>query len=65
VLLKTTVTVELHLSKSWLSGSPIIWIGSALWVNILVLQLYYIFLWLKFFPRLSNTYKEFVLMFCL
>jgi hypothetical protein len=25
--------VELHLSGRWLCGSPIIWIGLALWVN--------------------------------
>ena len=35
-----TLTVELHLSGIWLSGSPIIRIGLALQVNIVLLYLY-------------------------
>ena len=49
--------VEL-LSRRCLSGSPIIRIGLAIPVNIIVLYLYYIFSVLKFSPQLSNTYKE-------
>ena len=48
---------ELQLSGNWL-GKPIIQIGLALPLNISILQLYCIFLWFKFFPQLSNSYKE-------
>jgi hypothetical protein len=51
-------TVELLLSWRCESGLPIIRIGLALPVNIIVLYLYYIFLWLERFPQLSNTYNE-------
>ena len=40
-------SAELHLSGRWLSGSPIMRIGLAFPVNIVWLQLYCIFLWLK------------------
>jgi len=39
-------TVELLISWRCVSGSPIIRIGLAVPVNIIVLCLYYIFLWL-------------------
>ena len=52
-------TVELHLSGRWLSGPPIVRLGSA-WPfgYIFLLSLYYSFVWLKFSPQLSNTCEE-------
>jgi len=37
LLQKTAVTEELRLSGRWLTGSPIIWIGLALRINIFLL----------------------------
>jgi len=52
-------TVELLLSGRWLSGSPIIRLGSAwLFGYIFLRPFYFSFVWLKFFPQLSSTCKE-------
>jgi len=48
----------LNYSRNPLIQTLVIRIGLAVQVHILVLNFYYIFLSRKFFPHLSNTYKE-------
>jgi hypothetical protein len=62
---KEVCTVKLHLSGSWLSGSPITRIGLALRVNIFLLNYTTCFYGLNFSPNCQIRIKNYVLMFYL
>jgi hypothetical protein len=50
-------TVELHVSRCWVTGSPIIRMGDPSDKHFLTVILLHL-LWLKFVPHLSNAHKE-------